>query len=273
MRQKRIIALALVLVLFVLAVTACSKKDDPSDTQLPSETESETAEETLPDATTTTIPVTRAIYPVLQKDAAGGEHPETYTHLIAEHGTRFDLKNAKRISNLELACAAINDIVLQPGEIFSFNQIVGKRTEARGYQEASIIVNDAYENGLGGGVCQVASTLFYTVLLANLQPVERGNHSLIIPYAPAGFDAAVQWPWLDFQFKNNQSYPVKLKMFIRAGSVLVAQIYAQQKVDVGNVTFTSGQENGVYWMNRYVNGTLNYTCKSKYNEEKTTAAS
>lgn len=272
MKEKRILALVLALVFMVLAVTACTKRDDPAGELTESETVTQTKEVTLPDATTTTIPTTRVIYPVLQKDVPGDGNPESYQYLITEYGTTFDVTNQKRTSNLEISSAAISNLILQPGETFSFNQVVGKRTVVRGYQEASVIVNDEFDSGLGGGVCQVASTLFNAVLLANLQPVERGNHSLIIPYVPVAFDAAVQWPWLDFQFKNTQPFPVKLKMFIRGGKVLVAQIWAQSKVDVGKITFTSGLENGVYFMNRYVNDQLNYTCKSKYKEAKTTTA-
>lgn len=269
MKQKRMTALVLVFILLVLTGTACSKQDPPEAKTNAAEPTSQT-EAAPPDATTTTIPVTRTIYPVLQRDVGSASNPETYNYLVAEHGTAFDVNNTKRTSNLQLASAAVNNIILQPGETFSFNQVVGKRTVARGYQEASIIVDDAYENGLGGGVCQAASTLFNVVLNANLHPVERGNHTLIIPYAPAAFDAAVMWPWLDFQFKNKHEYPVKIKMFIRSGKMLVAQIWAQNQVDVGKITFNSGEENGVYFMNRYVNGELNYTCKSKYKEEKKT---
>lgn len=268
MKEKRFFALVLVFIVLVLTVTACAYREDPADAPGSTASSEETTEDTLPDVTTTTIPVTRVIHPVLEKNVPADGQADSYNYLITEFGTTFNVSNTARTSNLALASAAINNIVLKPGEIFSFNQVVGKRTVARGYQEASIIVDDAYENGLGGGVCQVASTLFNAVLRANLQPTERGNHTLIIPYAAAGFDAAVQWPWLDFQFKNTQDYPVKVKMFIRDGKLLVTQILAQQKVDVGKITFTSGQENGVYWMNRYVNGVQNYTCKSKYNQEK-----
>lgn len=271
MKEKKWIALVLVFLILVLTATACAKKADPPEDIMDSESVAPTTEETLPAVTTTTIPVTRTIYPVLQRDVPSESNPETYNYLITEYGSTFNVSNAKRTTNLSLAAASINNIILQPGETFSFNQVVGKRTAARGYQEASVIVNNAYEDGLGGGVCQVASTLFNAVLLANLKPVERGNHSLMITYAPAGFDAAVMWPWLDFQFKNTQDYPVKIKMFIRRGTTLVAQVWAQNQVDVGIVTFSSGQENGVYWMNRYVNGELNYTCKSKYNNENKTS--
>lgn len=94
-------------------------------------------------------------------------------------------------------------MVLKPGEEFSFNQTVGPRTVEKGYQMAMIIEGDQFVPGLGGGVCQVSSTLYNAVRKANLRVIERAHHSLSVTYVPPGQDATVAYPVLDFKFKND----------------------------------------------------------------------
>jgi vancomycin resistance protein YoaR len=122
--------------------------------------------------------------------------------ILAQYTTTF-VKNANRTENIKLACAALKNILLPPGEVFSFNHIVGPREAERGYLNAMIILGGQFTPGLGGGVCQVSSTLYNAVLLAELEVVERHSHSLKIDYVPSGRDATVSYGLKDFKFKNN----------------------------------------------------------------------
>lgn len=112
--------------------------------------------------------------------------------------------------NIETAAAAINNYLLLPGEVFSFNRGVGPRTVERGYELAPIIVGNAVVPGLGGGICQVSSTLYNAVLAAKLEVVERYPHSLPVGYVPPGRDATVS-DYLDFQFRNSSDRLVLIK--------------------------------------------------------------
>ena len=129
-----------------------------------------------------------------------------------------------RTTNLILASQKVNGTVLMPGEVFSFNKVVGERTIAKGYKNAAIFVNGEVEDGLAGGICQVSSTLYDAVIAANLEITERYNHSKLTSYLPGGKDATVVWGRLDFQFKNNREYPVKIEMGVQNG-VVMANIY------------------------------------------------
>ena len=116
--------------------------------------------------------------------------------------------NAARTNNLFLACQAINGTVVQPGECFSFNDVVGERTEAKGYQTGTVYVSGISQKEVGGGVCQVASTIYCAALYANLEIVERTEHMYLVSYVPYGMDATVYWGSVDFVFRNNTDYPI-----------------------------------------------------------------
>jgi vancomycin resistance protein YoaR len=138
---------------------------------------------------------------------------------ISSFSTNFSTSIANRISNIELATKAINGTILMPGETFSFNKTVGKRTVERGYKEAGIIIGDRVESGVGGGICQVSSTLYNAMLTANLKPLERRNHSLPLAYVSKGLDATVDWGNIDFRFKNTLNSPLYIEGYIRNKNV------------------------------------------------------
>ncbi len=119
--------------------------------------------------------------------------------------------NPPRTRNLELACEQINGLILKPGETFSFNKVVGQRTAERGFQEAGVYVGADTVDQLGGGVCQVASTVYYCTLQAELEVIERTEHRYVPAYIPWGMDATVYWGSLDYQFRNNSSYPIRIE--------------------------------------------------------------
>ena len=111
-------------------------------------------------------------------------------------------RNANRNNNIKKACAYMNGYILKPGKEFSFNKVVGQRTAARGFKEATVIAGGQYEQGLGGGICQVSSTLYNAVIKAGLTASERHPHAFPSTYLPLGQDATVDYPHLDFKFKN-----------------------------------------------------------------------
>ena len=113
---------------------------------------------------------------------------------------------------------------MQPGETFSYNKALGKRSVENGYKEAAIYANGGVENGLGGGICQISSTLYNAVLESNLEIVERHNHSFITSYVEAGKDATVVYGALDFKFKNTRKYPIKITAGV-SGGVATVNIY------------------------------------------------
>lgn len=138
-------------------------------------------------------------------------------------------KDENRNNNLTLACAAINGMILKPGEVFDFNVVVGKRTAEAGYKAA-----DAYSSGktvktLGGGVCQVSSTIYYCCLLADLEIVDRSPHSYVSSYMPMGTDATVSWNGPEFRFKNSTNYPIRIETEVADGYVKARLIGTDEK--------------------------------------------
>lgn len=234
------------------------------------EADIQTTEETTEERTTEDLGTTfeedetRTIYDGLYRDSNGD-----YPYEIASYTTHYDSSNTTRTSNLKASVKSINNIVVPKDCVFSFNQIVGKRTVTAGYDTAKIIVNNEFVDGLGGGVCQVSSTIFECVLRANVEIVERSNHSLVITYTPLGGDAAVQWNTQDFQFKNTLNCNVRLSMSCGDGS-LTCKLFADKKVDVGNVKIDISGSGMDYTLVRYVNGKKNYSTNSHYQEQKTT---
>ena len=118
---------------------------------------------------------------------------------------------ASRINNIDLVAQKLNGLVLMPGEDFSYNGYVGQRTEEAGFQYAGAYNNGQVVQEVGGGICQVSSTLYYATLCANLETVERTCHTFIVTYLPMGLDATVSWPGPDFKFRNNRDYPIKIQ--------------------------------------------------------------
>lgn len=155
-----------------------------------------------------------------------------------------------RVNNILLSSQSCNDVILLPGETFSYNETVGERTAARGYQSATVYVNGQSVPGIGGGICQVSSTLFAASLYANLEIIERHNHSRTVAYLPSGMDATVSWGGPDYQFKNNTAYPIQLKVTY-AGSAVQVQILGT-KEDDSYVEVTTGRVDS-YCVNTFRN--------------------
>ncbi len=132
------------------------------------------------------------------------------SHTIASYSTNYASSDRNRAHNIELAASKINGTVLNPGERFSYNTVVGPRTAAAGFKNAHVYEGNKIVDGMGGGICQVSSTLFNTVLYADLKIVKRTNHSMPVGYVPLGRDATVSYGLVDFVFENDKTYPVKI---------------------------------------------------------------
>lgn len=143
---------------------------------------------------------------------------------IAQYSTYFDSSQVNRTENIRLAAKALDGKLLAPGERFSFNESVGERTAEAGYKVAMIIVGKEFVPGLGGGVCQVSSTLYNAVSLAGLEILERHAHSLEITYVPYGQDATVAYGVLDFKFRNNTEDDLLIRSSVEGGT-LTFQLY------------------------------------------------
>lgn len=119
-----------------------------------------------------------------------------------------------RISNVKMACAKIDGVILMPGQVFSYNETVGKREESAGWLPAPAYANGEVRQEAGGGICQVSSTLYNAVMYADLEVVERQCHQFQVGYLPWGMDATVSWGWPDFKFRNNNQYPIKIHAWV-----------------------------------------------------------
>lgn len=141
---------------------------------------------------------------------------------LAEFVSRFNSADVNRTTNIQLAAAKIHDTIIYPGQIFSFNAVVGPRDKAYGFQTAPELVDGELVPGIGGGICQVSSTLYNVVLLAGLPVVERYNHSKPLDYVPLGRDATVVFGSLDFRFANTTGAPLMLMAEVEDGKLTVA---------------------------------------------------
>lgn len=147
-----------------------------------------------------------------------------FPDLLSTFTTKYGTGDVNRNINIALAAKSINSVVLMPGETFSYNDLIGECSTKTGYKAATIYMNGELSTGIGGGICQVSTTLYNTVLRANLEIVERRNHSLGVTYVPSGQDAMVSIGTQDFKFKNNREYPIKVVAYVGTGSV-TCQIY------------------------------------------------
>jgi vancomycin resistance protein YoaR len=155
---------------------------------------------------------------------------EAFPNVLATFSTKYATSNTARTTNLKLAAGKINGTVVMPGDTFSYNKVVGKRTVAAGYQEAAVFENGTVTNGLGGGICQISTTLYDAVLFSNLEIVERRNHMFIPSYVDGGWDATVVWGSTDFKFKNNRDYPIKIETSV-SGGIATVTIYGLKTDD------------------------------------------
>lgn len=155
---------------------------------------------------------------------------EAFPDLIGSFSTKYPTSNTDRTTNLRLAAGKINGKVIMPGEIFSYNKVVGKRTIAAGYKEAAIYQDGGVTSGLGGGICQISTTLYNAAIAANMEIETRRNHMFVPSYSDPGKDATVVWGSTDFQFKNRRDYPIKIEAYV-SGGIAQVNIYGLRTND------------------------------------------
>ena len=163
------------------------------------------------------------------------------TSILGSFTTYFDGSNTSRAHNIHLASQKIHQTLIPAGGIFSFNQVVGERTAEAGYDDAPVFMGGRLVPGIGGGICQVSSTLFNTALLSGMDIVERDTHFAPVSYIPVGLDATVAWGYIDFQFKNPYSHPIYVIAEEGAGYVTITILGAKEDVPQ-SVTITKGKE-------------------------------
>ena len=134
---------------------------------------------------------------------------------LSSFSTSFASSSASRIHNIELAAQAINGSILMPGQTFSFNDYVGERTKKRGYAAAPVLEDGNYKPGIGGGICQVSTTLYRAALDTGAKIIERRNHGLPSSYIGLGLDATVSWGNIDLKFQNTLDYPIFIEAYAK----------------------------------------------------------
>lgn len=188
----------------------------------------------------------KAIVPSITKEDL---EKNLFKDVLGEYTTSVSGSSVRK-NNVRLAGEKCN-VILLPGEEFSYNQTVGKRTKENGFGEAGAYLNGETVQEVGGGVCQTSSTLYNAVVLANLEVTERTNHTYISSYVPIGRDATVSWGGPDFKFKNNRDYPIKIEASY-AGGKLTCKIIGTD-VDGSYVKFTSERTGDVAYNTKYEN--------------------
>ena len=145
-----------------------------------------------------------------------------FKQTLSKYTTIYDAGNTSRSTNIAIAARTINGKIILPGETFSYNGTLGNTSKDKGYQLGGAYVNGKVVPAYGGGICQVSSTLYNAALYANLEIVERYNHSYAVSYVPAGRDATVSYGGKDFKFKNTRSYPIKIEASGKNGVISVS---------------------------------------------------
>ena len=182
---------------------------------------------------------------------------EAFPDLLATFTTRYDASDKDRTTNLRLACQKLDNKVVLAGDTFSYNQTLGERTVAAGYKNAKVYENGEVVDGIGGGICQISSTLYNAVLIANMKVTERRNHQFVTSYLPAGRDATVVYGLTDFKFKNTRTYAVKLKASISNGIATIS-IYGIKEENEYTTSFETQTISTIPYTVKYVeDSTLN----------------
>lgn len=171
------------------------------------------------------------------------EELQTKYALLSEYTTSFKgstLSRKNRVNNMELAAKRINGVVVAPGEEFSMNETILDRTKGNGYYLAPAIRNGTYEQEYGGGVCQVSSTLFNAVMMADLTVTERHHHSWPMTYVPIGRDATISTGYKDFKFVNSTEGELVIFAHLdRKAKTVTVRLYGQKSGDFDHIKVTS----------------------------------
>lgn len=176
---------------------------------------------------------------------------EAFPDLLGVCKTNYSASNKNRTTNLILAAGKINGTVLLPGEEFSYNNVVGKRTVEAGYKNAATYSNGQVVDDIGGGICQISSTLYDAAVFANMDITVRRNHQFVTSYLPAGKDATVVWGSQDFKFKNSRKYPVRITATV-SGGVATVQIWGVKEDVEYDISIETKQISTIKYTTQYV---------------------
>jgi|BioPla2DNA2_1021312.scaffolds.fasta_scaffold00485_7 vancomycin resistance protein YoaR len=176
--------------------------------------------EKTPDNDHITLTVTIIDTPMPTAESTPTDKPKNPNEISSYATTIYD-KNEHRVNNIKIAAEDLNHTVIEAGEVFSFNETVGKRTKEKGYEEAPILVSGEKSKGTGGGVCQVSTTLYNAAVDADLEILERHSHSKEVSYVPEGKDAAVVYGSKDMRFKNTKKYPIEILITVSEDEIHV----------------------------------------------------
>lgn len=186
-----------------------------------------------------------------------------FEKVLASYTTTTDGGSSGRNTNIGLAVEACNGIILLPGETFSYNNTLGDTTAEKGYQEAGAYLDGEVVQELGGGICQVSSTIFAATLYTNLEITRRRNHSMTVSYLPLGMDATVSIGGQDFRFTNNRQYPVKLSVTYDGGALAVQILGSDEndysvEIEIEDLEMDSENQTGVETYRKFydANGNL-----------------
>ncbi len=176
-----------------------------------------------------------------------------YEYKISSYTTYFSTSDQNRVNNLRVALNLLNGKVIMPGETFSYNSVVGAATAAQGFKPAATFSGGRVINEVGGGICQTVSTLYNTALLANLEIVQRKQHSLPVAYVPGSRDATVYYPSIDFKFKNTRQYPIKIVTNFNKNGSLTISLYGTKEENEYVISISSRKTATIPYTTQYVN--------------------
>lgn len=167
---------------------------------------------------------------------------KVFPQVLSEFSTNYNAGAVARTKNLQIAAGKIDGTIVMPGEEFSFNKVVGKRTVQDGYQNAPVYENGKVVDGLAGGICQISTTLYNAALLANLEITDRRNHNFVSTYVEAGRDATVVYGSQDLKFKNTRQYPIQINCSVSGGVAYfcIKGIKEETEYDVRILTSVTG---------------------------------
>lgn len=165
---------------------------------------------------------------------------DIYKDKLASYTSSYSSSTSNRASNVVLGAKMLNGTIVMPGETFSFNKVMGDcGLSSRGFKPAAVFKGGKTVQEVGGGICQISSTLYVSVLYANLEIVSRSNHALPVGYVPVSLDATVYYPFLDFKFKNTREYPIKIVATTTSSRKLTVAIYGTKEDKEYDVELTS----------------------------------
>ncbi|MFZ5351607.1 MAG: VanW family protein [Bacillota bacterium] len=179
----------------------------------------------------------------IKEPAVKKEVLDNIKDVLGQFSTKFNSADVDRTHNIKIATSSASHVLLYPGEIYSVNKVVGPRLEEFGFKEAKVIINNELVPGIGGGVCQVSSTLYNAALLSNLKIIERRNHTLPLSYIAIGRDATISGDYIDLKFENSTPYPVYVYGEVSGSwvtfSIFGRNDYPERKVKIEVVTIST----------------------------------